>query len=183
MSNSFAYDMLQKMDADNIILAYKGEINESLLETIYSMMDRHLEEKKISPDRKKKFFLILIECLQNVYHHQVSISKEQIDLNTAMTGFVIKRNNINTYNIITGNYLRTSEIENLKIKLDKVNALSPDALRNFYQQTLAGNEFSEKGGAGLGIIELARKSGNKLIYEFTTVNNEYSFFSLSITIP
>ncbi len=171
------------MDAENIVLAYKGEINENLLDAVYSMMDRHLEEKKASPDKKKKFFLILIECLQNVYHHQILYSKERIENNTAVTGFVIKRDDNNLYTIITGNYLRTTEIENLKIKLDEVNALSPEALRSYYQQALAGNEFSKKGGAGLGIIEMARKSGNKLNYEFTRVNNEFSFFSLAITIP
>jgi hypothetical protein len=183
MPNSSVYELLHKMDAENIVLAYKGEINADLLEAVYSMLDRQLEDTKISPDRKKKLFHILIECLQNVFHHQASIPKEQIDINIAMTGFVIKNYSENSYSIITGNYVLKAESEKLKRKIDEVNAFSPEELRFHYQQTLAGNEFSEKGGAGLGIIEMARKSGNKLNYEFTNVNNEYSFFSLAITIP
>ena len=182
MSETSVYDLLHKMDAEDIILAYKGEINEDLLESVYSMMDRHLEKVKVPTDRRKKLFQILIECLQNVFHHQVEIPKEKIAVNTGMTGFVIKWDGKSSYSIVTGNHLLNSEIGNLKMKLDEVNALTPDALRSHYQKTLAGNEFSEKGGAGLGLIEMARKSGNKLNYEFTKVNNEYSFFSLAITI-
>lgn len=183
MSNASLYDLLRKMDAENIVLAYKGEINADLLEAVYSMMNRHLEGTKISHDRKKKFFHILIESLQNVFHHQVAMPTGLSDINVAMTGFVIKSNREDSYTIITGNYLLNIEIDNLKKKLDEVNNLSPEALRSHYQQTLAGNKFSEKGGAGLGIIEMARKSGNKLNYEFASVNNEYSFFSLAIIIP
>ena len=182
MSNSSVFDLLHKMDADNIVLAYQGEINENLLAAVYSMVNRHLEEKKVSLDRKKKLFYILIECLQNVFHHQVIIPKELSEINVSMTGFVIKTTEKNSFSIITGNYLLNTEIDNLKKKIDEVNALSPEELRTYYQQTLAGNEFSEKGGAGLGIIEMARKSGNKLSYEFTSVNDKYSFFCLAITI-
>jgi hypothetical protein len=66
--------------------------------------------------------------------------------------------------------------------LEEVNNLSPDELKEYYRQSLSETEFTEKGGAGLGIIEMARKSGHKLKYEFTKINNEYSFFSLTITI-
>ena len=182
MLNSSVYDMFHKMDAENIVLAYKGDIDATLLEAVYSMMDRHLEEKKTSNDKKKKFFHILIECLQNVFHHQTTLPKESVDADFSMSGFVIKSDGENVYTIITGNYLRNSEIENLTKRINEVNSLSPEALRSHYQKTLAGNEFSEKGGAGLGIIEMARKSGNKLNFEFNNVNNKYSFFSLAITI-
>ena len=174
--------MLHKMDAENIVLAYKGNIDATLLEAVYSMMDSHMEEKKISGEKKKKFFHILIECLQNVFHHQTTLPKGSEDAGFSMSGFVIKSDRENIYTIITGNYLRNSEIENLTKRINEVNSLSPEALRSHYQKALAENEFSEKGGAGLGIIEMARKSGNKLNFEFSNVNNKYSFFSLTVTI-
>jgi len=170
------------MDADNVILAYKGEINSELLESIYTLLNRNLDEKKITPDKKKKIYHILIECLQNVFHHQESMPEGANKLDFSMTGFVIKSTGEDTYKIVSGNYLLNEEIDDLKKKLDVVNNLSPEGLRSLYKETLAGNEFSEKGGAGLGIIEMARKSGNKLDYEFNNINSDYSFFSLAITI-
>jgi hypothetical protein len=126
---------------------------------------------------------VLIESVQNVFHHQEAVPPSVSENENAVTGFIVTKEGENIYTIVTGNYLLNKNIEKLKSKLDEVNNLSPEALRTHYQQALAGSEFSEKGGAGLGIIEMARKSGNKLDYEFTKINDEYSFFSLAITIP
>ena len=183
VSNSSVYELLHKMDAENVVLAYKGEINSELLEAVYGMMGKHMEEQIISPDKSKKFFHVLIESLQNVFHHQVTVPIQVRESDVSVTGFIVTKEGENIYSIVTGNYMLNENIDKLKNKLDEVNSLSPEALRSHYQQALAGSEFSEKGGAGLGIIEMARKSGNKLDYEFTKVNDEYSFFSLAITIP
>jgi hypothetical protein len=43
-------------------------------------------------------------------------------------------------------------------------------------------KFSEIGGAGIGLIDMARKSGNKLDYEFKPIDNRISFFSLVVRI-
>ncbi|MCZ6898904.1 MAG: DUF6272 family protein, partial [Bacteroidetes bacterium] len=42
--------------------------------------------------------------------------------------------------------------------------------------------LSEKGGAGLGFVDMARKSGHKLEFGFETMNDEFSFFSLKSVI-
>ena len=47
---------------------------------------------------------------------------------------------------------------------------------------LSTAEFSKKGGAGLGLIEMAKKTGNKLDYDFITLDDEFSYFILSKTV-
>ena len=37
-------------------------------------------------------------------------------------------------------------------------------------------------GAGLGMIDIARKSGHKIDFNFTNTSDKYSFFSLAVTI-
>jgi hypothetical protein len=182
MPHSSIHDMLNKMSKEDIILAYQGAIDTALLESVYSMMNSHLEEKQISSERKKKFFYILIESLQNVFHHQVTKFENVTDEDTATAGFIIKCEDENVYSIITGNYLLNSGVVKLRKKLEEVNRFTPEELKDYYRKSLSETEFSEKGGAGLGIIEMARKSGHKLNYEFTKINDEYSFFSLTITI-
>jgi hypothetical protein len=182
MPQSFVYDLLHQMGSENIVLAYQGEVNTELLESVYSMMNKHLEEKKVSSDRKKKFFYILIESLQNVFHHRITDLQKLNEVNLASAGFIIRNSEEGVYSITTGNYLSNSSVENLTLKLEEVNKLTPDELKNYYRQSLSESELSEKGGAGLGIIEMARKSGHKLDYEFTKINDQYSFFCLTVTI-
>ena len=48
---------------------------------------------------------------------------------------------------------------------------------------LTSGSMSDKGGAGLGLIEMSRKSGNKLLYSFEQLDNEYTYFYLQTLIP
>ena len=86
------------------------------------------------------------------------------------------------YTILTGNYILSENVEKLKTNLDKINSIDKEQLKEYYKEILNNDEFSEKGGGGLGMIDIARKSGQKLNYNFLPVDNIYSFFSLNIKI-
>jgi hypothetical protein len=88
----------------------------------------------------------------------------------------------NGYTVTTGNVLPTSNINDLRQKLDEINNLGTKDIRNVYRQMLSSAKISIKGGAGLGLIEMAKKTGNKLDYDFVSLDNEYSYFILSKTV-
>ena len=86
------------------------------------------------------------------------------------------------YNIMTGNYVLSKNIPPLSDRMDQVNSLSKDELKALYKEILNNDTFSQKGGGGLGLIDIARRTGQKLGYNFKTIDDEYSFFSLDIKI-
>jgi hypothetical protein len=86
------------------------------------------------------------------------------------------------YTIITGNYMFSRHVENLKSKMDKINGMTKEELKEYYKEILNNDEFSSKGGGGLGMIDIARKSGQKLNYQFVPIDSEYTFFCLNIKI-
>ncbi len=90
--------------------------------------------------------------------------------------------NEDNYQIMTGNYLETKNVEDLKSKLDLVNSMDKAELKAYYKEVLSNGTRSEKGTAGLGMIDIARKSGKKLDYNFDKIDEEYSFFSLNIRV-
>jgi hypothetical protein len=51
-----------------------------------------------------------------------------------------------------------------------------------YKFILNHQKLSAKGGGGLGLVDIARKSGNKLEYEFFIYDDNYSFFNLTIRV-
>ena len=85
-------------------------------------------------------------------------------------------------NIITGNYIDNAKVESFKENIDKINGMTEEELKKHYRESLSNNELSHKGGAGLGMIDIARKSGHKLEYRFDQVNDNISFFSLIVKI-
>ena len=66
--------------------------------------------------------------------------------------------------------------------MEIINSMDKDGLKEYYQSSLNNSMVSDKGTAGLGMIDIARKSGNKLDFEFLKINNETSFFCLNVKI-
>ncbi len=178
------YLTYQMMERNNIILSFKGHITKDLLASVYQIMESRLESINDDNKKKKKVYHILVESLQNIYHHMDELRMDEDDLDAAKRDsmFMIVRGEDSVYNIHTGNFILNTKCDLLKSKLDHINTLSAEELRAQYVDRLNSTELSEKGGAGLGIIDIARKSGNKLGYSFNAVSEKYSFFSLIVKI-
>jgi hypothetical protein len=60
--------------------------------------------------------------------------------------------------------------------------MSDEDITMTYRETLDNGGFSNKGGAGLGLIMIIRKSNGNLDYNFSKVDNENSLFRMSVQI-
>jgi hypothetical protein len=86
------------------------------------------------------------------------------------------------YKIVTGNFVHADNIEKLEEKIKRINRSSHEEIKELYKFILNHQRISAKGGGGLGLVDIARKTGNKLDYTFKEYNNKYSFFYLDILV-
>jgi len=173
------YDFYDKMERNHILLSFKGDITSELLTSILQIMEAKLENLQEEPKVKKKVYNVLVECLQNLYHHM-----DEVDATTKRNRsaiFMIRKLE-SQYTIITGNYIRAENVSAFDDRLKEINALNQDELKEYYKKVLANGEMSAKGGGGLGMIDIARETGQKLNYNFMPIDEKYSFFSLNIKI-
>lgn len=173
------YEHYQRMHHDNIILAYKGSVSEALFDSILQLAENKLEKIEIKTKIKKKVFNILVEILQNVYHH-FEEKQEGLDEEKSII-FLLYKEEFG-YRIISGNQVFNSEVKLLGERIDFINNMTNDQLKSIYRERLSDGEISNKGGAGLGMLDIVRKSGEKIDYNFQKIDNQYSFFSLEIKI-
>ena len=178
---SFTYDLYRQMNHYSLSYIYRGGFSIDLSNKILSLAETNMASKSESSATKKKVYFIMLESLQNITRHQDIKTKENID-NSSF--FVIQRL-VNDYYITSGNIVENKNIESLKSKLSKVNSLDKEHLKEYYKEILSQGELSTKGGAGLGLIEMARKSGNKLAFDFKEINNDFShfYFQIKVSVP
>ena len=174
------YDFYGKMERNQILLSFKGDITSELLTSILQIMESKLDNLQEEPKIKKKVYNVLVECLQNLYHHMDEVDAISGDKPRSAIFMIGKSES--KYTIITGNYIRTENVQSLDDRLKEINSFSPDGLKEYYKQVLANGEMSAKGGGGLGMIDIARKTGEKLNYAFLPIDDKHSFFSLNIKI-
>ena len=90
--------------------------------------------------------------------------------------------NDNEYIITSGNPVTNDTKDKIIDKLEQINKLDKDGLKALYKDIIKTGSISEKGGAGLGFVDMARKSGEKLVYDFKEIDGDSSFFSLQTLI-
>lgn len=173
------YEHYQRMHHDNIVLAYKGSVSEALFDSILHLAENKLEKIEVKTRLKKKVFNILVEILQNVYHHfeekNASLDEEKSII------FLLYKEDFG-YRIISGNQVYNSEVVTLGERIDSINNMTDEQLKSIYRERLSNGQVSKKGGAGLGMLDIVRKSGEKIEYNFKKIDEQYSFFSLEIKI-
>ena len=162
------------------MLSFKGEVTSDLLTSILQIMESKMESLAESPKIKKKVYNILVECLQNLYHH-LDDDDFKTKVNEKSALFMIKKED-GEYSIMTGNFIANGNVGLMTARLDKINGMDKVELKDYYKSVLNNGEMSAKGGGGLGMIDIARKSGKKLDYIFNKIDDEYSFFSLKIKV-
>jgi hypothetical protein len=163
---------IQKLIAkEQILMMHKGDYSENAVGPMLKMVEENMQS--VSLKVHKKIFHFLVEILQNISKHGYAVNGKREGI------FQIGHIN-NKFHIGTGNFIANDEIENLKKQLDSVNSKSKEELNQLYRKYLREGKTNKKGSAGLGLIDLARETDDNINYEFTNINDKYSFFSLTV---
>lgn len=168
-------DLDKMMTENSIILAFRDTINQDTLDGLYSIAEWRMESMESERSVKKRIFNILIECLQNVVNHGESNVKEVGPLVA-----LAKENG--QYVIFTANPIDSENLRKFEEKVELVNEIDHTDIRKVYSEKLGEAEFSAKGGAGLGLLDIYKKSGNKLEYEVNEIKEGVSLLTLKIRV-
>lgn len=164
---------------ENIVYIFHGEFNYTMVDTLLSDVKRELTNSGAGKGIQKKTYKILVECLENAYRHSVDHLPPKLG---KQEGIFILTRDTNGYSVIVGNPVENKEVEQLTKNIDEANSLNSEELKEKYRSIIKTTTISEKGGAGLGLMDIAIKSGNKLQYKFDDHKDDTNFFTLEINI-
>lgn len=166
---------------DNIILIYKGNVDSDVINHVLDSVEEKMVAVNDNPKLRKKVYNVLVESLQNLFHHVDKVPadfEEQVE----KYGLLVVKKVDSGYKIVTGNFVQSENIEKLEEKIKRINRSTHEEIKELYKFILNHQRISAKGGGGLGLVDIARKTGNKLDYAFVKYNDNYSFFYLDILV-
>ncbi|MDD3567189.1 MAG: SiaB family protein kinase [Bacteroidales bacterium] len=169
-----------EMATSGFPLIYKGEMNHQIMRSFAFMANRKIIEKNLPTSIRKRVFHIMIECLQNVTKHSDDFDKKDQQVGNGL--FIIGQNKDSFY-VVTGNLVQNEKIKALEDRLIKINQANAHELKDIFLKQMMEGQLNEKGGAGLGLIDIARKSGRKLFYHFVPFDNHRHYFLLAVSVP
>lgn len=170
--------LYDEMLANGISLVYMGEFNQEIITMFTSMARNTMAGSGANKIIQRRVYHALVETLENLNQHSDEISE-----NGKMgKGFVIIGKKEDDYYIITSNKIKNKKRDNMKPILDTIFDSTKEELTQMFYTQIQKDDLTEAEGAGLGLIDTARKTEKKLTYLFLPLDDEHSAFILKAEI-
>ncbi len=176
----FVYQFHKTMITQNLTLVYEGEINQEITKAFTALAERKVSSTEDSSKTKKRLYHVMVECLQNVGKHADNEKTGYPE--TPGKGIFVVGEYKGQYTVTTGNVIANEKAEDVKSVLTKINIMSPEEVKKYYKKSIVESRLSEKAGAGLGFIDIVKKTGNNIVYHFEKINDKTCFMILKSTI-
>jgi hypothetical protein len=171
-----------QFDREGIIFSYSGAISYNLLTRISSAIREDFLNLKEDSKELFNIYTVFVEILQNIMNYSV----DRISINEKSIGkgiCVIKYDIFNQqYSVSSGNFILKENEEAIKEKIDKLNSLNKNELREYFKEARKSGKDAHTKGAGLGLIEIKRKTTGNLEYKISEIDNNLSYFELKANI-
>lgn len=181
LADKFGYNPMVHNSRKEEILNYSGRLRYDTIGELINKLKNKVSSISIKLAVYKKLLLIMIESLENILKYNETFDSNSYIRTHFTQKFIIEKNN-KKYFLTSTNVVLNSDIPKLKNKINQVNSLDSDGLKDLYKSTITDGQFTHKGGAGLGFIEMAKISTEKIQYNFETIDNKYSSYELTIVI-
>lgn len=161
---------------NEVVVSEFGNFSEESVETIMFQVIDKLQSNWESKGLIRKVVSIVIETLQNIRLHgnQDEVGKD--------SNFIVIGRKKNDYVISVANLVDKNSVEEIKAGLNAIKGCETAELKETYLDVMQGEELSDEGTGGLGILSIAIKSDNNIEYDFEKATEDLTFFNLHITI-
>ena len=156
------------------IVYHSGNVLSQDVDRIVSTIETKLEGETKQLIRRVSY--TSIEFLQNIIHHSDKNSKGE----TFAYFELIKENDY--YLIKTGNLITNENTKILSDRLHCILSLCEEKLKESITNRMLDCEFSEKGGAGIGLLSIHQKTNLGLNFEIEYFEGDYNFIHFEIKI-
>lgn len=154
----------EHFDEDQFCLYYSGHFNDFFTSKLISIVDTEVD-KRIS----KKVAFLVAESFQNIIKHGGDYPV------TPLSSLFGIRSRFNFIHIFSTNKVDAWQKVFLEKRLRSINRLGPHELKEQYLDKLRRGTLSEKGGAGLGLIEMVRRSRRNIQWDYFPHKEKFSF--------
>lgn len=173
------YSLREQFDASGMMICFNGPFSHSIIEELGTALRNHLADENIGKAAVLDVFATYIELAQNVRNYQTLRSLGQGE--TAASIITISRWN-SGYAVSSGNMVIKEDAASLCERIAELNALAPEELKRRYKEQMRREVPPDALGAGLGLLEIARRSSSPMTCAVRELDGPFTFFSLTAYI-
>jgi hypothetical protein len=176
------HELKTALDQQGIFFCFGGPMSQELMVGIGDTLRNKMKLDEANSSTIVKVFSMFVEQSQNIIHYSVEKTPVDEDKAELSSGIIGVGYNSGHYYVLCGNRVNNESVASLYEQLTKLQSMSKDELKRYYKEKRRKGSRPESKGAGLGFIELARKSVKPIEFNVKKIDDQFSFFSLKTVI-
>jgi len=173
-------DLQTKLQGYGVLISFSGRFTQEIIEELGDAVKKYLETESTSKNDTYNVFSVFIEQTQNIKNYSVSKAGGLLGDRIANSGIVAIGKSEAGYFVSSGNFIENKDIAALAGRLEEILAQDKAGLKKMYKDQLKKEIPPDCTGAGLGLIDMARRSSKPLTYSMVRLDDELSFFTLKV---
>ena len=173
MDLSQAIGLRNQLRTHKVIMAYNGAISDDLMLTLADLLKTRMLAQD-DPKRSQTLFSVFMEGVQNLIWHGGD--------NSDTSGMILITQDEGHVTIMCGNRIAQKDTLDLRERLNQISNADKETIRQLYREGMSNSKEHEGPGAGLGLLEIARRSSQPISYAFVDIDKDTVDFILAATI-
>jgi hypothetical protein len=157
-----------------VLFEHFGPVDHAVVERLLALVELRSQGQLDPLPLRKRLFNVLVEGLENLHHHALEVHKA--------TSWALVVRAGDEYRLSFGNAMPQARATLLTHRVDILNDMSEEDLKAQYMRLLANDARTERGGAGLGLYTMARKSERPLVTHWLPLDEHTVHFVLELKV-
>ncbi len=157
-----------------MVFAHTGAVDEHILQALLDRAEQASLAVGDGVGLRKRLFNVLVEGLENMQRHTEGPHRE--------SGVAVLVDRGDGYRLLLGNALPVASAALLVHRIGVLNEMEEVDLKEHFLMLLANDGRTDRGGAGLGLITMARKSAKPLLAHSLRKDDHTAYFALELAV-
>jgi hypothetical protein len=169
--------VVHSSQSQTLLFSHFGDFDPSKNDSILKIVESGILDAGDKRVVMKRVCSMLIELLQNISIHGAR------DRSGRMHSYLLVVKTTDSYKLYSANLVLAEDMESLHERMQGLAQMDETTLRKLYIEVLCNEEFSHKGGAGLGLITIAKRANQGIKYSFHSIDEHFGYFTLEVEVP
>lgn len=169
------------MESHKSLIDYSGEIDYTVISKILVELKSHTDILKSPVGVYKRLLSVTDETLCNISMYTKKTESANNQFKDYPPYYQFSANS-DSFRIVVRSAIRAVETKALSMQIERINGFSKQEQKELYKKIISNGIFSKQGGAGLGLLIIARSTDKKINYTFEQINHDWYYFSIIVEI-
>ncbi|ACV64935.1 conserved hypothetical protein [Desulfofarcimen acetoxidans DSM 771] len=182
MLKNMLLDLQNNLRAYRVLISFSGRFSQGIIEELGDAIRKYMEVEDKPRNSIYNVFAVFVEQTHNIKNYvaeqECSPYYEQI----ANSGIITIGKTDNRYYVCSGNLIQHKDAGILSSRIDKLIDLDKNELKKLYKEEIKKDLPPGSKGAGVGLIDIARKTSQRIEYSILKLDDNLSFFSIKVQV-